>query len=556
MATRVMLVTMAGYPMTPSCFFVDNGLAQLAACLVAEGHEVSIVDLTTPDLVDRLFPARLRSSARELVAARLEGTRTERVAAIAMRLEAELGEHRDRVYDELGAELGRRVARDRVDWVGFKLWNGDGFTGSVRMARALRAVAPEVKLLAGGPQVDFFQEVLPELDTPFDAFAVAEGEPTVVEFARWVEGTLPIDRVPNILFGRGDDRRRTELVRVRNLEDLPLPLYGPEVYPAASSGGKLLAGAHEETRGCPYECGFCNHPLKAGAGMRAKRPARVASELKELGARYGLRAFKLGGSYTPSGYMRRLATALIDQEVDVDLCAYGRLSDAHSADFALYRRAGIRALFFGVETGSQLLLDEKIDKRYDVSRCAAVLTGCREAGIFTITSLVYPNPGETEESRQATLRLMDQVQPDGAPIHFPILLPGSPWWRDPERFGFQVPDRAAYLRRAVAYKARLLFPPSFWPPLGYRIDQKPYAQFAAETEAMTRDLEARGILTLLSDGAAMVSFRSGLSPREFRDRFRFLAATGDAAGVQSLLDRVNDGLRNRADDPSPLSVAG
>lgn len=541
MATKAILVCMAGYPLTPASFFLDNGLAQLAACLVGDGHDVRIVDLNTTELMERLFPRPLRREGAPLIEAMLTGepdARTlERYVAFEERLEA----HRLAEFDRMGSELAELVRRERASWVGFKLWNGDAYTGSDRMARALKRALPDLPVIAGGPQVDFFAELLPRIGSGFDYFSIGEGEPTVTAFARFVEGTVPLGEVPNLLL-KGSTPRRTPERRVEDLDALPLPLYDESVYAAAFDPGKVRAGTYEETRGCPYRCAFCNHPLKAGRRMRTKDVARAAAEIAELKSRYGQLAFKLGGSYTPAAYMRRLAERLIADEVGVDFCAYGRISDARPEDFALYRRAGCRALFFGVETGSQLLLDEKIHKRYRAEHCATILRACKEAGIATIASLVYPNPGETAESRRATLELMADVRPDGAPVHFAVLVPGSGWWHEPERYGFEVPDREAYLRQLVGYKARLMFPPRYWPPLAYRIDGKPFGVYAEETAAMTREIEALGVVTLISDDAAMVAAHSGLSLRAFRDLVRRLVVTGDAAGMQSLVDAVNVNL--------------
>jgi hypothetical protein len=51
-----LLVSFAGYPGTPSSLMPDNGLASLAAVLLKEGHEVTILDYGAIDTVKKLFP--------------------------------------------------------------------------------------------------------------------------------------------------------------------------------------------------------------------------------------------------------------------------------------------------------------------------------------------------------------------------------------------------------------------------------------------------------------------------------------------------------------------
>ena len=123
-----------------------------------------------------------------------------------------------------------------------------------------------------------------------------------------------------------------------------------------------------------------------------------------------------------------------------------------------------------------------------------------------------------------------------------MLLPGSPWWSEPEKFGFNVPDRERFLACMLRYKARLLFPPQFWPAIPYEIDGRSFSEFAGMTSAMTRDIEALGCTTLISDDTALLGHHSGMKIETFRNEFREAVALGDADKQQALVDRVNENL--------------
>ena len=73
MTTKALLVTMAGYPIVPSNFMPDNGLAQLASLLLDSGHDVQIIDLNTPELMDRLFPKPLREPLEQIMEQKMTG---------------------------------------------------------------------------------------------------------------------------------------------------------------------------------------------------------------------------------------------------------------------------------------------------------------------------------------------------------------------------------------------------------------------------------------------------------------------------------------------------
>ena len=63
---RVMLVSLAGYPYTPSSLMPDNGLASLAGSLMEAGHQVRVLDYGTVSTLRRLFPERLSHKLRPL----------------------------------------------------------------------------------------------------------------------------------------------------------------------------------------------------------------------------------------------------------------------------------------------------------------------------------------------------------------------------------------------------------------------------------------------------------------------------------------------------------
>ena len=63
--SRVLLISFAGYPYSPSSLMPDNGLASLAGCLIDAGHHVRILSYSTVSAVEPLFPKKLRLVFKE-----------------------------------------------------------------------------------------------------------------------------------------------------------------------------------------------------------------------------------------------------------------------------------------------------------------------------------------------------------------------------------------------------------------------------------------------------------------------------------------------------------
>ncbi len=544
--TRSLLVTLSGYPYTPSSFLPDNGLANLAACLKEAGHETLILDYNTPQCIRRIVSDEWVETSRQIMKdLSASSSDTTYTSHIQNKLD-----YRDRLlekgYVRIGQEISEIAKREKADWVGIKVWNGDGYTASCIIARVLKECDPELSIIAGGPQVDWFGSFFLEVSPYFDFAAYAEGEPMIVPFAEMILGQRKISEVPNLYYRDGNKIIKTALVRVKNLDDIPTARYEEEIYPSLYKNQKINMGILEESRGCPIQCYFCEHPIKAGNVLRKKTISHLIDELKTFSQTPGFHAYKFAGSFTPTKYLQDVARNLLELPFSIKYVTYGHLKET-GTDFNLLQRSGCMALFFGIETGSELLLDEKIRKGYEKKKAIQTLKNCKDANIFTITSVIYPFPDETEESTEATLNVLKEIQPDSIPLHFPLVLPQTPWCNQPEKFGFTFKspynDPKEYLSFLINYKARLLFPPQYWTPLPYRVGEKPFEVYSKETAAMTHTLEKMGLLTLVSDEVALIGKHSGLSVRQFRDECRSAFLKGEDQALEDLITKVNLNFR-------------
>ena len=108
------------------------------------------------------------------------------------------------------------------------------------------------------------------------------------------------------------------------------------------------------------------------------------------------------------------------------------------------RRSGLEAMFFGLETGSAELLKRAAGKPIDPTAIKETVRAAQAAGIAAVCSMIVPMPFETAETLQESIDLIFDLCPDAVPVQFPGLLPGTPWFEEPERYGFDV-DGASYL---------------------------------------------------------------------------------------------------------------
>ena len=69
-------------------------------------------------------------------------------------------------------------------------------------------------------------------------------------------------------------------------------------------------------------------------------------------------------------------------------------------------KSGCVSLFFGVESGSQEILDKDINKGIKVEQIIRTLKMAKKANLITVASIITPCPHETPETLKQTLKVL------------------------------------------------------------------------------------------------------------------------------------------------------
>lgn len=571
---KVLLASFAGYPYSPSSLMPDNGLAMLAGALLEDGHEVKVQDYGTVSYMARLFPAQLGRQVRPL--ARRLFVRGERLNYLDklrfLKVGLQLERHESREIRRIAAELARRVEDYDADFLGLKLWNGDGFTGSVAMAQAVRERLPTVRIIAGGPHVDYFGEHILEFTRAFDVLVRGEGERTLPELIAAMETGRDWRSIPGLIWHEGERIRSTPVRAPLELDGLPLPVYDRDIYPALDGDEKIKIGVVDESRGCPNRCAFCIHPIKSGGKWAVKSSRRVVVEMQRFMREMGTRYFIYSGSNTSGKVAMDIADEILKRRLDVRYGCFGhvrgigrpkgrgRADDApggrfeqavgdgdrltsgrRGTDFRVLRESGCLAIFYGLESGSPRILEKAFNKPLALDEAERVIVRTKQAGICAITSIIYPAPFEDARSRKETLDFLRNVRPDSVPVTIPGVIPGTPWHTEAGKYGFELTERKDIWEYALTYKIKLLFPPSLWKPLPYRVNGKSSRRLFRECEEFIRDVESAGMVTDMPHEMVLMAHALGEDGnlRAFRDRCRACFAAGDVDTAAEMVRGIN-----------------
>jgi radical SAM superfamily enzyme YgiQ (UPF0313 family) len=534
------LINYSGYPNTPSSLMPDNGLANLAGSLIREGHEATILDYSKIDTLKRLFPHQYKGELCDLVNKVMKSFAKNAQSNLKEldelhNLDNKINELQNEKVREISKEIIEYTKKSNADFVGLKLWTGDGFGGSIRIAEELKRYNPKIPIFAGGPHVDWFREKIYEKTDIFDALAYGEGEETIVGLAEYATGKKRLENIPNLIFRCGKGIIKTKIKRIGDLDQLPSPCYDINVYPAMKGNQKIKIVAFDESRGCNNHCYFCIQPIKSGS-LRKRNPVRVVDEMEQMIKKYGINSYKYAGSNTPSDLAESIAKEIIKREINVKYTSFAHVT-ANQRDFDLLKKSGCFALFYGIESGNQDILDN-MNKRIKVEQTKVAITAAKKAGINLVGSIIVPAPFETEETKKQTLELLLELRPDAIPVDPPALMPNTVWARYPDRFNFEMgPD---FIQRMMEYKPKIFYSPPLWDPLPYKMNGKPCQAIFKESSEFVQILEREGLVTQIADDILLMANYAGMSARKFRDEMRDYLLTGNYLAVEKMVKKIND----------------
>lgn len=302
----------------------------------------------------------------------------------------------------------RRVLEANPEIVGFSTMC-NSFHISLELAQEIKRQQPSTIVLLGGPQVSYCAE--DTLQTfPFVDYVIrGEAEHSLPTFLSALKSEFDIPSVRGLTF-RGPDGivSNLEAQIVDNLDELPFPAW--HQFPYQLDGGFSI----DVGRGCPFACTFCSTSNFFHRRFRLKSFARITAEVEYLQERYGAGAITFVHDLFTANrkWVRAFCQALKDAGTTKPFIwsASARIDTVDAALLNLMGEVGCRALFYGIESGSQRLQME-VKKRLKVHSVVPVAQATLAANIEPTLSFIAGFPTETVEDIECTFDVIGALLP-------------------------------------------------------------------------------------------------------------------------------------------------
>lgn len=301
------------------------------------------------------------------------------------------------------------------------------FGRSVEVLRAIKAINPDVPVIIGGPHAT----ALPEdaLKAGFDVAVVGEGEVSAPLLVGAIEKGESFEAVPGIVYSCGDEVRSVpQGPFIENLDLLPFPDRSRLDYSLYFGAGLKQAGV-VAMRGCPYHCTYCK-PMQErlfGAKIRRRSAQNVALEVDAIARNIIDRALFRDDAFTTNrpDWFRELKKHFDELRTPLwGWACQGRVDQVNPELLDAMQEAGLKMIAFGVESGSQRILDY-YRKGITPAQTERAFALCRERGIGTHAFIMIGAPIETAEDIEATIRLLERIKPNSISPSITTPAPGT-----------------------------------------------------------------------------------------------------------------------------------
>jgi radical SAM superfamily enzyme YgiQ (UPF0313 family) len=342
------------------------------------------------------------------------------------------------------AQLVAQLAAERPDVVGVHVNVVLGGSG-VELCRMVKEALPAARVFIGGPLASSNPVEMLRLSGA-EAAVIGEGE---VRFAQICKGA-EVAGLPGVAHWKdGEVVLTPPAPLIASMDELPFPAYDllPPFAMYKSRARRKPVGVILTSRGCPYQCTYCNSSV-FGKRFRARSPENVLAELDLLVHTYGIRQLDvLDDNFTLDiGRAEAILDGIVARKyrIAINLQNGVRADRLSESVVRKMKLAGVFKVGIGVESGDEAVLTS-IKKRLSLDKVKEAVRMFRRQGILTSGFFIIGFPEDTRESIEKTIAFAIEADPTVANFSLLLPFPGTEMYAAMKASGcLKDPDRLFY----------------------------------------------------------------------------------------------------------------
>jgi len=376
-------VTSSEKEITGSSFYPPLGLLYIGQSLIEQGHQVEIIDFLSEKNPEETLRKDLSS------------------------------------YDAVGIST-------------YSL----AYEKAAKVARDIKNIDPNIPIILGGPHCIYLSKKALNDIPAADMCIEGEAERSINDLIQALQGKKHLAEVAGIHY------RENGIIKTGKPPDVIEDLNSIG-FPARHLVDKYEYGKVNKTffykprftciltsRGCPFQCRFCTRHITSMKNFRKRSVENVIQELQEINEEYSSVMIADDNFLADKKHAYNILEQIIDLGIDLEFYIQGARVD--SADRTLYekmKKAGVKHLYFGIESGNQDILDY-YNKNITLDQVRKAVNLSNEIGFFTRGSFIIGAPFETKEHIEQTIKFACSLPLDLAVFNILSYQRGSDLWNE------------------------------------------------------------------------------------------------------------------------------
>ena len=350
--------------------------------------------------------------------------------------------HHVRMFDTCHPQMkGQHVARaarqERPDVIALSFLSVTSYPEVKDMARRLKTEVPETPIVVGGAFATINADLILRDCPDIDCAGIGEGEELLPDYLNHLDNPCSVAG----LVWRSDGQvvRNAPRPLIEDLDQFPYPDRTslpidyveslPLDVPAVLSLDKFCT--MQTSRGCPYSCVYCDIPAVSHGRWRYRSAEHVLGEMQQL-SDAGYRSICLTDDHflLRRQRIKAICTGIIQRKLRFHWSCEGRVDSLAVDQFSLMSRAKCTAMAFGLEAGTQRMLD-RLGKNQTLAQIEHAVSEAKRQGIDRLHGFfIIGSPGETKADIAETFRLAARLPVDTVGFSRLCVYRGTPLWRE------------------------------------------------------------------------------------------------------------------------------
>lgn len=346
--------------------------------------------------------------------------------------------HKVKIIEYFGEEHPKKKIKKilpSLNAVGISISTAN-YKNAVQLTEMIRKSDPSLPIIIGGPHCTFHpKKSLKEIPNA-NISVEGEGDFVIKNIAKSLAGKLKLSEISGIHYRTKNSIKSGKPIKIiKDLDSLPFParhLVNKYDYGKINTSYlfKPKITSIITSRGCLFNCRFCTRHCSTYQTYRQRSAENVIKEIQKISERYGSVLIVDDNFLTDRKRIHKIMDRIIELNLEIELLiSAARVDSANEELYKKMKKAGVKYIGFGIESGSQEVLDF-YNKKTTLHQIRKAVNLSRKMNFVTTGHFIFGAPIESEDHIKQTIKFACSLPLDIALFSPLYYMYGSDLWNE------------------------------------------------------------------------------------------------------------------------------